>query len=225
MEACRMLLAAGAHVEGLCGGFTYLTRAAGNGHLDLCRLFVAAERSILGTSQAISLEIVAGCSGNAQVFKLLLTLGAVQAVRTLSSEERALRLAAASRPAPGRNWYEPDPSLPVDLSQVLFSPDCDLAHCDEDDRILLAQVVRTLINRRSDIDIGPNTLISMAAQEGYLDVCRVCMAAGADVNFRNRLGDVPMDFAATDDVRKLLLSAGAEPVDDEYHACCQETIF
>eukprot|EP00397_Hematodinium_sp_SG-2012_P041715 GEMP01046004.1.p1 GENE.GEMP01046004.1~~GEMP01046004.1.p1 ORF type:complete len:434 (+),score=84.71 GEMP01046004.1:68-1303(+) len=210
VDACQMLLAAGAEVDGMYLEKAHLMLAAENGHLELCRILVSAGAYIGGQYEETSLEYLARTSGNAEACKLLLTLDAVQSVRKLSSDQRQEWLTAASHPA-SNDSCEPDPSQPVDLSKVLLPADCDLASCDDDEKTLLAESVRRFVNVRSSFDIGPDTVIAIAASFGYADMCRVCIAAGADVHFRNMEGFAPLDFASTDGVRELLISAGAKP--------------
>eukprot|EP00397_Hematodinium_sp_SG-2012_P014453 GEMP01014694.1.p1 GENE.GEMP01014694.1~~GEMP01014694.1.p1 ORF type:complete len:423 (+),score=113.00 GEMP01014694.1:96-1364(+) len=210
VEACQVLLAAGAEVDGKCGATTHLMLAAGNGHLELCRLLVSAGAYLYSPFEETPLEYVARTSGDAAVCKLLLTLHALQFVRALSSDERQAYLAAASLP-PLLDWATPGPSRLVDLSAVLLPTDCALACCDEDDKTLFAHAVREFVNISHSWGSGPDTVLSTAASGGHVDLCGVCIAAGADVNFRNWEGFLPLDFAATDDVRELLISAGAEP--------------
>ena len=68
-------------------------------------------------------------------------------------------------------------------------------------------VVRYLLEQGADRDKADNngrTSLHLAAEKGHLETAKLLMVYGADLNARNFLGQLPIDFAGTEEIKQAI---------------------
>jgi len=73
-------------------------------------------------------------------------------------------------------------------------------------------IVELLIEAGADVNIknkSGGTALSLASIKGYTDIVELLIDAGADVNAMNKFGKTAYDYASTNEIKKILIEAGA----------------
>ena len=76
------------------------------------------------------------------------------------------------------------------------------------------ELAKMLIAAHADLNHGGfdgESALYLAAESNHPEIARLLIANGADVNLKSTTGWRPLDAAANDDMKQLLIEAGANP--------------
>jgi ankyrin repeat protein len=80
--------------------------------------------------------------------------------------------------------------------------------CAEENKIALAEAILQKKSANVDIrDIYKRTPLHLAVIDGRVEIVELLVAAGADVNAKNNVGETPIDYAKFNKKEKQLLEA------------------
>lgn len=211
VEAVRLLLAAKADPDaGNRYGITPLLHAARVGHTEIARLLLDAGSTPEAAVRRGETPLMAAAgSGNTALVDLLLARGADPNARESEQDQTALI------------WAVTEGHADVVRQLLAAGADPDLAgrvNPLSDD--LPREGGRNYVNwsRRG------LTPLMIAAREGHLEVARLLVEGGAEINVRNPSGLTPMLLAVANDFTDLaamLLERGADPDDGSLHEAVQ----
>lgn len=206
VQYVKSLLSLGANVNGRTGILyegeaTALSIAAGHGHLGICRILLqhGAEVNCEGTDVWRPL-IAATQMGHIKTCKLLLEHGA-----DANAKDHHLTPALVVAAAKG---YKDICKLLLDYGANINAQERDGQRESYEARCTLSS--QNIVHYE---ECRLESALHKATKKGDIDICRLLVERGADVNAKNLHGDMPL-FMAVDarnlEISRLLLEHGAE---------------
>eukprot|EP00927_Polykrikos_kofoidii_P079227 TRINITY_DN76004_c0_g1_i1.p1 TRINITY_DN76004_c0_g1~~TRINITY_DN76004_c0_g1_i1.p1 ORF type:complete len:1072 (-),score=193.61 TRINITY_DN76004_c0_g1_i1:118-3333(-) len=207
-RAITTLLECKAAVDVRCArGKSSLLHAGENGHINACALLISAKADALSECSLEGetlLHLVARCGNADSISTVIAWRGDLlaqdrdgwtalhEAAHWASVAVEALCQANASV-----NMRSSDGETPLHVAVEGYD---QLSSC------------QTLIQWRADpsaVDVDGDGPLHVAARKGSCEVCRALVQGKADINSVDHAGRTSLDFARRDEVRSLLVAAGA----------------
>ncbi|KAK4336959.1 hypothetical protein RND71_043409 [Anisodus tanguticus] len=173
---------------------TALMEASMDGHVEVARLLIESGANVNMSDDSFESPLtLAACGGHVELALLLLQKGAN--IEEINDEGYTPLMEAA------REGHE-------EMVALLLTEGADINAITEETHetaLTLAccggflEVADFLIRAGADIELGANTPLMESAQEGHLDLCKLLIENGANVNARSANGDSALMLASEND--------------------------
>lgn len=171
--------------------------------------------------------MIASCSGHVDAVKFLVEQGADKCV-TLPLDDSTMLLMAVEHRRPEVVHYLAQ--LGVDLDKANrttgLTPLLEAIVSFEFGRVVSLRIVESLLEGGVDRDKpdndGNTPLHTAARRSSRIEVLKVIMRYGANLDARNQLGQLPIDLAGNDEVRKAILDEPGRRNDHTFKRICEE---